>query len=124
MHTAIVIKIITLQFKHNPQKLITQSQEYPQKQTYKLMAYTHGNTCKSPETSTSLMVVREERYRSAPKDASGRIAYCKTLSVRSMSESSLCICLATIFTLRGFAMHRIVDPTVGCKEGMPRGLAE
>lgn len=62
-------------------------------------------TCKSLETSTSLMVVREERYRSAPRVASGNTACCNTVSVRSMSESSLIICLATIFTRLGFAIH-------------------
>ena len=70
------------------------------------------------------MVVREERYLSAPKEASGRIAYCKTLSVRSISESSLLICLATIFTLLGLAMHLTVEPILGCKESRPVGLAE
>lgn len=95
--------------------------EYPEKKHKWKQAW---STCKSPETSTSLMVVREERYLSAPKEASGRIAYCKTLSVRSISESSLLICLATIFTLLGLAMHLMVEPILGCKKSRPMGLAE
>lgn len=101
-------------------KLLLHEQSTNSKRSYSHRAMSHSQrqihkhlTCKSAETSTSLMVVREERYRSAPKEASGKTAYCKTLSVRSMSESSLCICLATIFTLRGLAMHLIVVfPTI------------
>ncbi len=63
-------------------------------------------TWRSLESSTSAMVVREERYWSAPSAASGRTARWRTGSRVSMSASSRWICFATIRTRRSFAMHR------------------